>query len=226
MKIKRAGDKIWLSHSGLELLERCPRCFWLRYKMGIKQPEGITSRLPVRFDQIIKKYFNSYRAINEIPPLIKDKVVGKLENPFQETYFYPITQKYGFYGKLDECLIANDGKYTVVDFKTTSTDPNNNKEIYPSYQNQLDIYAFLLESKGKKSSGIGHLIYFYPECSEKLHEGFPVTVKVETIEVNPTAVMPRLLKAIEVLEGNCPAASSTCEFCQWHQEVSEIITNI
>jgi len=42
------------------------------------------------------------------------------------------------------------------------------------------------------------------------------------VKVNPAAVMPRLLKAIEVLEGNCPAATPTCEFCQWHQEVSKI----
>lgn len=59
--------KIWLSHHGLELLERCPRCFWLQYNKGISQPEGIVSRLANRFDTIIKKYFDLYRPLGELP---------------------------------------------------------------------------------------------------------------------------------------------------------------
>lgn len=46
--------RIWLSHTGLETLERCPRCFWLQYKKGIRQPEGIVSRLANRFDTVLK----------------------------------------------------------------------------------------------------------------------------------------------------------------------------
>lgn len=106
MKLQRSGKKIWLSHSGVDVLYRCPRCFWLRYTYKIYQPQGIVSRLPIRFDKIIKDYFNGYRIKGELPPIIKDQLKGRLQDPFQETYFYPINQKYGFFGKLDDCLVS------------------------------------------------------------------------------------------------------------------------
>lgn len=35
-------------------LFECLRCFWLQYKKGIRQPEGIVSRLANRFDTVLK----------------------------------------------------------------------------------------------------------------------------------------------------------------------------
>jgi len=56
-------NKIWLSHSGLNILYKCPRCFWLKCRRKIDQPEEIVSReivsrFPDRFDRVIKIYFN------------------------------------------------------------------------------------------------------------------------------------------------------------------------
>jgi len=96
--------KIWLSHTGLENLGRCPRCFWLSYRRGIRQPEGIVSRLANRFDTVLKNYFNMYRP--QLPPMVEGKLEGRLQDPFQEKYFVPIDVRYGFWGKLDECLIT------------------------------------------------------------------------------------------------------------------------
>ena len=79
--------RIWPSHTGLESMTRCPRCFWLRYKKQIYQPEGITSRLPNRFDQVVKSYFNKYRRTGALPELVAGKLEGRLQNPFVETYF-------------------------------------------------------------------------------------------------------------------------------------------
>jgi len=62
-------DKIWLSPTGIEGMNRCPRCFWLQYRKRIRQPEGIVSRLANRFDKIIKNYFDIYREIGELPPM-------------------------------------------------------------------------------------------------------------------------------------------------------------
>ena len=102
-------NRVWLSHTGLETFERCPRCFWLQYNKKIYQPEGIVSRLANRFDSVLKNYFNVYRPIGELPPIVKGKLDGKLQKTFQEKYFVRINEKYGFclwmfakgYGKLD-----------------------------------------------------------------------------------------------------------------------------
>ena len=189
------------------------------------QPEGITSRLPDRFDRVIKSYFDKFRKNSDLPPLVKEQVNGKLENPFQEKYFTSINENYGFWGKLDECLIDSDGKYIPVDFKTSSSDPRG-KTAFPAYQNQLDEFSFLLEVNGKKTAGIGHLIYFYPDNSDELHDGFPMVIHVETLKTSTERVKPRILQAIDVLEGKIPQASTYCPFCKWYDELSKVLKGI
>lgn len=216
--------KTWLSHSGIEGMKRCPRCFWLQYNRGIRQPEGIVSRLANRFDRVIKNYFDIYREIGELPPMVEGKIKGKLEKPFTEVYFYhhPSTgsgQAYGFYGKLDECLVTEDGKYTPVDHKTSSSDPRTKRDILPAYQSQLDAYSFLLEINRRKSTGIGHLIYFYPQDGEKLHDGFPMLVYIQTLKTNPENTKKDIEKAIKVLEGDIPEPADDCPFCNWYDKV-------
>lgn len=213
-------DKIWLSHSGIEGMRRCPRCFWLQYKKKIRQPEGIVSRLANRFDKVIKNYFDIYRESGELPPMVEGQIEGKLEKPFTEVYFYHHhDNKYGLYGRLDDCLVTAEGKYTPVDHKTSSSDPRKKEEVLPAYQNQLDTYAFLMEINKKKTTGIGHLIYFHPQDGEKLHQGFPMLVFVQTLKTNPENARKGLLEAIEVLEKDIPQPSEDCPFCSWYDKV-------
>ncbi|MBU0598495.1 PD-(D/E)XK nuclease family protein [Patescibacteria group bacterium] len=213
--------KIWLSPTGLGNSKRCPRCFWLRYHKKIYQPEGIVSRLANRFDGVIKRYFDLYRPAGELPPMIEGQVEGKLQHPFQETYFYSYNEKYGFLGKLDECLITDKGKYTPIDHKTSSSDPNV-KPMIPAYQTQLDSYAFLLDKNNRPSSGIGHLIYFYPSEGKNLHQGFPMEITVKTLKTNPRSAFTELLKAIKILEGKMPKSSKDCPFCNWHSDMKKL----
>ncbi len=211
--------KIRLSHTGLELMNRCPRCFWLQYKKGIRQPEGIQSRLANRFDGIIKRYFDIFRGIGELPPMLEGKVKGKLEQPFQERYTAPIDEQYEFYGKLDECLVDRK-RHTPVDHKTTSSDPNE-KGIFPAYQAQLDSYAHLLEANGKPITGIGHLVYYYPIHTNELHEGCKMQFLVQTLKTNPEHTRERIARALTVLRGKMPTPSADCPFCTWQQQVAQ-----
>ncbi len=212
------GKKRWLSATGLETRRRCPRCFWLQYNLKIYQPEGIVSRLANRFDTVIKRYFDLYRGTPDLPPLVAGQMEGKLEMPFQEIYFANINAKYGFKGKLDECLVRPDGKFTPVDHKTASSDPTT-RELIPAYQFQLDSYAWLLDQNRKPASGLGHLIYFYPGEGERLHEGFPMQVTVKTLTTNPGRVKSEILAGIEILEGPLPSAQTDCPFCAYVEAV-------
>lgn len=219
--VKEKTKKVWLSHSGVEGMYRCKRCFWLQYNRGLRQPEGIVSRLANRFDVILKKYFDIYRQVGELPPMIEGKVEGKLENPFQEKYFYDHDEKYGLTGRLDDCLARIDNTYTPVDHKTASSDPRE-KDILEAYQHQLNFYAFLLEKNNKPTSGFGHLIYYYPEHGEELHKGVPIHVHVQNLKTNPKQAEEEFLKAIDVLEGDLPGPSSDCPFCAWHEQLKEL----
>ncbi len=201
-------------------MKRCPRCFWLEKHEGIRQPEGIVSRLANRFDVVIKRYFDLYRPNGELPPMIAGQVEGKLQHPFQEKYWHNLDERYGFYGKLDECLVTGDGKYTPVDHKTASSDPNE-RELIPAYQFQLDAYAFLLDQNGHKTSGLGHLIYFFPRHGDQLHHGFPMQVTIKTLTTDPGRVLPSIKQAINVLEGPLPPQNPDCVFCQYVERVKK-----
>jgi len=208
----------WLSHSALEELHRCPRCFWLSYKEGIRLPEGIQSRLANRFDIILKKYFDSYRKKENLPPIIAGKLKGRLQNPFRERYYFKLNEEYGFYGKLDECLIDEQGYHIPVDFKTVSSDPRE-KETLSAYQNQIDEYLFLMEENGKKVASFGYLIYFFPEMTVELANGFPMTIHIAKIERKTKDIRKRIEVAIKILQGPIPYPSEDCVYCSWFRKV-------
>lgn len=215
--------RTWLSHSGIETLKRCPRCFWLQYKKSIYQPEGIVSRLANRFDNILKNYFNIYRPLGELPPMIKQKIQGKLENPFNEKYFAKIDDQYGFWGKLDECIISENGEYIPVDFKTSSSDPRE-RPILEAYQSQIDDYLFLMKSSGKKIAGFGYLIFFFPDAGKDLHSGFPMIIHIVKVNGDPLKTQNRIEEAKSFLEKEISPPSKDCPFCSWFDKVKEEIS--
>jgi CRISPR/Cas system-associated exonuclease Cas4 (RecB family) len=210
----------WLSHTALEELHRCPRCFWLSYKEGIKLPEGIQSRLANRFDTILKRYFDSYREKGVLPPLIEGKIKAKLQSPFKESYYFKLNEEYGFFGKVDECFVDDEGNHIPVDFKTASSDPRE-KQILLAYQNQIDEYLFLMEENGKKVADFGYLIYFFPQMSIELTNGFPMIVHIVKIERKVKDIKKRIDAAIKILQGPIPKSSPDCVYCNWFLRVKK-----
>lgn len=206
--------RIWLSHTSLEVLERCPKCFWLQVRKGIRQPEGIVSRLANRFDAVLKNYFDTFRASGNLPPMVEGKLDGKLQNPFIEKYFVRVNDKFGFYGKLDECLVNQDLQLSPVDFKTASSDPRE-KEILPAYQSQIDDYIYLLSQNGHKTTGEGYLIYFFPDLGTDLHNGFPMIVHIQKLKGDPVKTEKRIENAIKILEAGIPKSREDCVFCKY-----------
>jgi len=217
--ISEKKKKTWLSHSGIEGMNRCKRCFYLQYSNKIYHPEGIQSRLANRFDIVLKAYFDIYRKKGTLPPFLANTLKGALQNPFKEVYFHTVNEQYGFYGKLDECLI-NEGKYVPIDFKTSSSDPRE-KDILSAYQNQIDAYSFLLQQNKKEPAGYGFLIFFYPDLVTDIQKGFPMINHIVRLETHPEKVSERIQKAIEVLQGALPESNIDCQFCSWFQKVKK-----
>ncbi len=216
-EIPEKKKKTWLSHSGIEGVNRCERCFYLQYNKKIHQPEGIQSRLANRFDAVLKTYFDGYRTKGTLPPVISN-LSGTLQNPFKETYFHTVNEYFGFYGKLDECLVDPNGLHIPIDFKTSSSDPRE-KDILDAYRHQVDAYVYLLEKNRKKVAGYGYLLFFYPDLVHDMKNGFPMVTHIVKVEANTTRVDERISKAIEMLRGSLPPSSEGCPFCTWFMKV-------
>lgn len=147
--------------------------------------------------------------------MVIGKIDGKLENPFQEKYFVRVNDKYGFLGKLDECLVNDKGEHIPVDFKTASSDPRE-KEILAAYQAQIDDYIYVMIKNGKKVAGFGYLIFVFPDMGSQLHNGFPMVIHVVKLDGDPDRTVKRLEAAMAVLDKDIPKPNESCNFCNWY----------
>ena len=78
---KEENDAFKLSRTGIELFMRCPRCFFLDKKLGIKQPPGYPFTLNSAVDHLLKKEFDFHRAKKSTHPLMKQYGIDAV--PFQ-----------------------------------------------------------------------------------------------------------------------------------------------
>ncbi len=202
---------VQLSPTKLNLLQECPRCFWLDVVKKIRRPQGPMSSIPIKMDSIIKKYFDKYRERNELPPIIKENVSGRLPKNMPKTLYHRENSSINLMGRPDEYLEV-DGKFIVpFDHKTKSKPPEN---VHPAYQLQLDIYSYLLKKNGYNTTNLGYLAFYYP-CDCDLHDGLDIHCKVLKVPTDFTHVQRLIKKAEDILNGKIPEKGTGCPFCEW-----------
>lgn len=118
-------------------------------------------------------------------------------------------------GAVDEILM-HDGELILLDFKTRGFPIKD--DAHKSYQDQLNIYRFLLVKNGYKVSKNGYLLFFHPVT---ITDDGKFIFKTEVVEVKLDADDGEKLfnNAVKILEGRMPAASKDCGFCKWHGEM-------
>ena len=212
--------KTKLSPSTLNLFAECPRCFWLQFRKGIGRPKGPFPSLPIGMDSVIKKYFETYRGQGKLPLILKDKIKGKLALSMPKTLNYLDEDTgYTLYGRPDEYLELPGELIAPLDHKTRASAP---KELLPVYQNQLDIYDYLLAKMNYKTAGKAYLVYYHP-APGVLHEGFPFETTIKEIETEPDSAEELFRKAVELLEDDAlPESSEDCAFCAWAGAVRDL----
>lgn len=207
------GKRITLSPSTLNIFRDCPRCFWLHINRNIKRPRGAFPSIASGLDGVIKEYFDSYRKKATLPPLLGNKVEGRLIPHLpNKLFFHDNSKNVLLMGMLDECLILPpDNTYVPLDHKTRRSFP---QETHPAYKLQMDVYTLLLEKNNYKTNGLAYLLYFVPGYG-KLHEGIPFDVKLIEVKTSVDRALDIFHMAIESLKGPVPPASENCEYCNW-----------
>ena len=207
-----------LSPSNLNLLEECPRCFWLRMVKKIKRPSGPMSSIPIKMDSIIKHYFDRYREQDKLPPIIQDQINGRLAVNMPKTLKHEEDNGLILQGLPDDYLELKDGSIVAFDHKTKSKAPEN---VHSAYQLQLNVYSYLLKALDYKTINKAYLAYYYPdECD--LHRGMPFHCKIIEVNTNHNYVKELIDKAHKILNGQIPQSGENCEYCKWRGETSDI----
>ena len=209
-----------LSPSSLSLMEECPRCFWLTHHNIWKRPQGIFPSLPSGMDKILKEHFNRFRDKNELPPeicknnhcrnlrLFDDREKLKIwQNNFKGIR-YEDGEGNVLHGAVDNILV-NGKKLIVLDYKTRGYALK--EDTHEHYQNQLDIYNFLLRKNGYDTEDYSFLLFYIPNKVNNTGEVVFDTnlVKVKTNSSNGEKVFK---KGLRLLNEEIP--KERCEWCE------------
>ena len=207
-----------LSPSSLSLFQGCPRCFWLDKHKVWKRPSGPFPSLPSGMDRILKVHFDKFRDKGELPPELKNSDchncrlfadAEKLKEWRNNLKGVRWQDEDGniLFGAVDN-LLVKDGKIIVIDYKTRGYPVK--EETSKTYQNQLDIYSYLLRKNGYQTEDFAYLLFYMPkEVTETGEVVFDTTLV--KMDVDPGNAEKLFRKALRLLEGECP--EETCEWC-------------
>jgi hypothetical protein len=209
------------SPSSLSLLKDCPRCFWLHFNKNIKRPDGIFPSLPSGMDKILKVHFDVFMKKGDLPPELKelDGEVKLFEDEdllkVWRSNFKGIrwTDNKGnlFRGAVDNILVKGK-KLIVLDYKTRGYPLK--EDTANHYQDQLDIYNFLLRKNNRETEDYAYLLFYHPN---KVNENGDVDFHAELVKMkisvkNAESIFER---ALSILEKEIPKSSGECGYCEW-----------
>ena len=214
--------KFKLSPSVLNLMKECPRCFWLAEHEVWSRPAGIFPSLPSGMDSVLKKHFDKFMEKNELPPelcnnsecenlkLFDNKELLKEWRNSRKGLWYEDKDGNILHGGIDNILVNKaNNKLIVLDYKTRGYPLK--EDTYEHYQEQMNIYAWLLEKMGYKVESYAYLLFYYPK--EVLETGEIVfDTHLKKMSVSAEDAEKLFNNAIKMLNKECPKES--CEWCE------------
>ncbi len=222
MEISMEQTLIKITPSQVGMLLECPRCLWLYFNKGLRQPMGPFPSLPGGMDLLFKNYFDEYRKKNSLPPELEGKVDGARLFPdlalldrwrtnmqgIQATF-----PEYGLFlkGAIDDLLLTDAGEVIVLDFKTRGFPTKENSHSY--YQHQLDLYTLLFDKNDYDVASYAYLLFFWPK--EYTSAGSRFESDLVKITVSPEGGR-RVLESVSlIIKGPQPSAIPSCGFCRY-----------
>lgn len=175
-------------------------------------------------DRILKVHFDSFMRKKQLPPELqglKDHIalfddvelLSVWRNNFKGISW---TDSRGnvFRGAIDN-LLVKDGKLIVLDFKTRGFPMKDDTSSY--YQNQMDIYNFLLRKNGYKTEDYSYLLFYHPS---HINESGGVIFNTDLVKMhNSIENAERIFReALRVLDEEMPEPSNDCSYCKWAKQ--------
>ena len=237
-----------LSRTRIENFMKCPACFFLEQKKGVKFPSVPGYNINEATDVLLKKDFKLFRETHNPHPFLKNKGLGHLV-PFQHKEFELWTQSlhFGAEGRLntvheltnlkigggldDVWLNLETKRLHVVDYKSTSL-KSPEKELSLdepwkiTYKRQMDLYVWILRRKGFSVDGIGYFLYCnadrfrtpYFLLKDKAEMRFDVALMEYPVDVS--WIEPALLEIRALLDKDeQPSHHYRCEFGRLFESV-------
>jgi len=219
-----------LSPTSLNLMQECPRCFWLEKHETWKRPSGIFPSLPNGMDKILKIHFDKFMKKGKMPPELCEKMECKNLKLFDDENLLLVwrnnlkgiswidEERNVLHGAVDNILINKlNNKLIVLDYKTRGYPLK--EDTSEHYQLQLDVYSFLLKNNGYETEDFSYLLFYVPR---EVTETGEVIFDTELVKMNVSADRGEKAfnDALKLLNDKCPK-KHTEQICPWCQLFSE-----
>jgi hypothetical protein len=231
------GGRKWrLSRSKIDLFTQCPRCFYIDNKLGTKRVPGFPFNLNSAVDLLLKKEFDLHRAQATPHPLMDTYSLKMV--PFQhenmDTWrenFEGVETKHKatgltVCGAVDDVWVSEDGKLSVVDYKSTSKDgeiKSLDAEWQDGYKRQMEVYQWLLRQNGFDVSDTGYFVYANGRQNNEAFNGvleFDINLIAHTGSDDwIDAVLGDIKSCLESDE--LPPVGKECDYCPYHYTRNE-----
>ena len=210
-----------LSPTALNLMKECPRCFWLDNHGVWKRPNTIFPSLPNGMDLILKKHFDNFIGKNTLPPelcnnsecdnlkLFDDKELLREWRNSKKGLWFEDKDGNILHGGIDNLMVnKTNNKLIVLDYKTRGFPLKETTSSY--YQDQLNIYSWLLEKLGYNVEDIAYLLFYHPK--EVLATGEIIfNTDLKKMKIYTEQAEKLFIKALSLLDSECP--KKTCIWC-------------
>jgi len=230
-------EQFRLSRSSIDKFIKCPRCFYLELRWGIRSIKTYPYNLNIAVDELLKKEFDFYRREKKPHPLMlqfgvkaipfshpdfltwRDNISEGVGSLHAETNFY-------VWGMMDDLWVNEKGELYLVDYKATSND-SEMKSMNPAsmdgYSRQLEVYQWIFRKKGFQVSDTA---YWVNANGDKKKERFDNTLTfrmtVISHEGNDDWVEGTLEQIKECLDSEVvPESNKYCDTCRYVREVGE-----
>lgn len=218
-----------ISRSKIEDFIRCPRCFVLDAKHGVKRPSSPPFTINTAVDALLKKEFDAHREAGTVHPVVAaaglDLVPFKNANMDAWRHNFTgvrhTTEHFEIFGAVDDIWVNRDGQLVVVDYKATSraepvTDLGEGG-FYDSYRRQMEIYQWLLRQNGFDVATTGYWLY---ETATKKQNTFDGSLKFEAMliayEGDTSWIESTLFDMKEALDRfDLPWMGDDCDLCRY-----------
>jgi len=225
-----------LSRSKVDMFLKCPRCFYLEQRLGIKIPSGPGFSLNSAVDHLLKKEFDIRRAEGVSHPLMASYGIEAVPAKHEELEIWRENFKgirvvhqatnFELFGAIDDLWVNDRGEYHIVDYKATSTvhEISLDDQYKKWYKIQAEFYQWLFRARGFAVSDTAYFV-FANATKDRLAFDAKLEFKVTIVphDGNDSWVEGTLKKMKSCLDAaNPPVPNDNCEYCQYIEKAKLI----
>lgn len=225
-----------ISRTKIELFTKCPRCFYLDQRLGIKRPSGPPMSLNIAVDGLLKKEFDAHRAQQTAHPFMKEYGIDAVPfaHPSMDEWRHNFTgvrtvhtpTNLAVFGAVDDIWSTPEGELIVVDYKATSKAQEVSLDApwQISYKRQMEVYQWLLRQNGFAVSPTGYFVYVNGRTDLEAFDGkLEFRVKLLPYTGSDAWVEDTLLRIRKCLRSSrIPKAAGDCEYCAYIDHIEQL----